>query len=1078
MNLFKRWNNLVGWAVFAVAAFVYLKTMEPVSSLWDCSEFIATSYKLEVGHPPGAPLFMMLARIATLFAFGNPDYVGAAVNAMNSIASAFCILFLFWTITHLARRLVTRNGGELTVANTWAILGSGVVGALAYTFTDTFWFSAVEGEVYALSSMFTALVVWLMLKWEEHADEPGALRWIVLIAYLMGLSIGVHILNLLTIPALAFVYYFRRTERTTVKGIVATFLVGCAVLVFINNLIIPYSVWAGAMVDVFFVNVLGLPVNSGMALFALALIGGTGWLAWRAHRKGRVVWNTVLLCITMILVGYSSYASVTIRAAVNPPMNSNNPSNPQALLSLLNRDQYGDRPLVAGAYYSAPKRADDYKYKTAYYLGEDGKYRAVRVLAGYKYEPQFVHLFPRMWDARKAEDYKQWAAYRTKIETLRDENGEILRDEQGRPERGVVLDFGRKRTYTDEYGDVQTVVEPTFLENLNFFFNYQLSYMYWRYFLWNFVGRQSDIQPLQSTITDGNWLSGIKWIDEKFTGPQDDLPREIAENKGRNTYYFLPFLLGLIGLLYQLNRDQRNFSIVMILFIMTGIALVVYFNTSPGEPRERDYVYAGSFYAFSIWIGLGVLAFRELFARLARRNTTAIAAAATVLCMVVPTILAAQNWDDHDRSHRYMSRDLGWNYLMSTLPNSIILNYGDNDTFPLWNNQEVYGVRPDVRIMNTSYLGGEWYVDEMKTRANDAAGVPFSLPKHKYTYMNDWVPVSDRIDRPVALKEVMDFIRSDDPRTQWRLENGTDEGERVDYIPTKQLALPVNKENAIASGIVKEADRDKMVDTVYFTLPKSAIDKSQLMLLDMLANFDWKRPIFMTQPYMFYDLGLIDYLQFDGYAYRFVPIRTPVKSMREVGRIDPDYAAPLLRDTFRYGNLADPRVNADYFVQYNLNSSQARASFARVAKALLEQNRVDEAVELLDLGLERLPTSRIRFTFDNTYPFLEAYYAAGAMGAPDATQKGDALLLEYAHTLIEYIDYYLRFEGVQGDMIAGELDERLRDFGYVYDLAAYAGRNDIVRELNAYYRSLGVDDADLFDVGDRPQSDDADTLFD
>ncbi len=536
--------------------------------------------------------------------------------------------------------------------------------------------------------------------------------------------------------------------------------------------------------------------------------------------------------------------------------------------------------------------------------------------------------------------------------------------------------------------------------------------------------------------------------------------------------------MGLIGLLYQLNRDQRNFSIVMILFIMTGIALVFYFNTSPGEPRERDYVYAGSFYAFSIWIGLGVLAVREFFARLARRNMTAVAVAATVVCMGVPAILCAENWDDHDRSHRYMARDIGWNYLMSTLPNSIILNYGDNDTFPLWNNQEVYGVRPDVRIMNTSYLGGEWYIDEMKTRANDAAGIPFSLPKHKYTYMNDWVPVSNRIDRPVELKEVIDFIRNDDPRTQLRLDDGTDDGERVDYIPTKQLALPVNKENVIASGIVREADRDKMVDTIYFSLTKSAIDKSQLMLLDMLAHFDWKRPIFMTQPYMFYDLGLADYLQFDGYAYRFVPIRTPVKSVAEMGRIDPDYAAPLLRDTFRYGNLADLRVNVDYFLQYNLNASHARAAFARVAKALLEQNRVDEAVELLDLGLERLPTSQIRFTANNTYPFLEAYYAAGVLGAPDAIRKGDALLLEYAHTIIEYIEYYLRFEGVQADMVASELTERLKDLGDVYYLASYAGRNDIVRELNEYYRSLGVVEEDLVDVGDRPQPVDADTLLD
>ena len=1074
---FKRWNNLVGWAVFAVAAFVYLKTMEPVASLWDCSEFIATSYKLEVGHPPGAPLFMMLARIATLFAFGNPDYVGIAVNAMNAFASAFCILFLFWTITHLGRRLVTRNGGELTEPATWAILGAGLVGALAYTFTDTFWFSAVEGEVYALSSMFTALVVWLMLKWEDHADEPGSLRWIVLIAYLMGLSIGVHILNLLTIPALALIWYFRRADRITLKGVAGALLAGCAVLLFINNLIIPYTVWLGAMVDVLFVNTFGLPVNSGMVVFALALIGGMGWLSWITHKRGLVLWNTVLLCVTMILVGYSSYASVTIRAAANPPMNSNNPDNPHALLALLNRDQYGDRPLLYGAYFSAPKAAD-YKYKTVYYIDEEGRYASARLLSGYKYAPEHMHLFPRMWDARKSErDYKLWAAYRTRIETLRDENGEVRYDDEGRPQRGTVLDFGRKRYYEDDYGEQQSFTEPTFAENLNFFFNYQLSYMYWRYFLWNFVGRQSDIQPSgSSTITDGNWLSGIRWIDRAFTGPQENLPREIAENPGRNRYYFLPFLLGLIGLLFQLNRDQRNFSIVMLLFLMTGIALVLYFNTSPGEPRERDYVYAGSFYAYSIWIGLGVLALWELLKSLFKRDTKLPAAVATAVCCVVPAILAAENWDDHDRSHRYMSRDIGWNYLMNTLPNSIILNYGDNDTFPLWNNQEIYGVRPDVRIMNTSYLGGEWYVDEMKTRANDASGVPFSLPKHKYTYMNDWLPVSNRIDRPVELKEVIDFIRSDDPRTQLRFENGTEEGERTDYIPTRQLALPVNKENALASGIVKEADRDRMVDTVYFSLPKSAIDRSQLMLLDMLANFDWKRPIFMTQPYMFYDLGLQDYLQFDGYAYRFVPIYTPMRDAANIGRIDPDYAAPMLREVFRYGNLADPRVTIDYFTQYNLNASHVRGAFARVAKALLEQGRVEEAVELLDLGLERLPTDRIRFTSNNTYPFLEAYYAAGAMGDPEATLKGDALLLEYVRTTIEYIEYYLAFEGVQADLVASDLDNRLNDLGDLYYLATYAGRTNIVREMNDYYRSLGVEDSELVDAGDRLQPEEDDPL--
>ncbi len=1067
MNLFKRWNNLVGWAVFAVAAVVYLLTMEPVSSLWDCSEFIATSYKLEVGHPPGAPLFMMLARLATLFAFGNPEYVGMAVNAMNSIASAFCILFLFWTITHLARRLVTRDGRELSAANVWAVLGAGAVGALAYTFTDTFWFSAIEGEVYALSSMFTALVVWLMLKWEEEADQPHASRWIVLIAYLMGLSIGVHILNLLTIPALVFIYYFRTTPSITWRGLVGATLIAGAILLVINGIIIPYTVYVGAMFDLFFVNTLGLPVNSGMVFFALALIGGLGWASWATHKRGKVLWNVVLLSTTMILVGFSSYASVTIRAAANPPMNSNKPDNPHALLSVLNRDQYGDRPLLYGAYYSAPPA--DYKEKHVYYLDEDGKYKPASIITGYTHAPEFMHLFPRMWNRSKGEkDYKQWAAYRTKTDYVRDDSGELVRDAQGRPLRQEVVDFGRKRTFDDGYG-LQTIVEPTFGENLSYFFNYQLSYMYWRYFLWNFVGRQSDIQPSASTITDGNWLSGIRFIDEAFLGPQDSLPREIAENRGRNTYYFLPFILGLIGLVYQLNRDQRNFSIVMWLFIMTGIALVVYFNSAPSEPRERDYVYAGSFYAFCIWIGFGVLAVRDFVAWLTKRNNVAAAAVATAVCMGVPTILAAQNWDDHDRSGRYMARDIGWNYLMSTLPNSIILNYGDNDTFPLWNNQEVYGVRPDVRIMNTSYLGGEWYIDEMKTRANDAAGVPFSLPKSKYTYNNDWIPVNNRIDRAVEIGQVIDFIRSDDPRTKIALEDGT----QTDYIPTKRIALPVNKENALAAGIVAEKDRDLMVDTVYINLRKSALDKSQLMILDMLANFDWKRPIYMTQIYIFQDLGLLDYLQFDGYAYRFVPILTPVDNPWEIGRVDVDYAVPLLRDTFRYGNLADPDVYVDYFLQYNLSASHARDAFARVAKELLRQERPEEAVELLDLGLERLPTSQIRFTDTNTYPFLEAYYAAGAMGVEGAVEKGDALLEEYAQTLIEYIEYYLRFEGVQGDMVSSIVDDKLEELGDLYYLASYAGRRDIIAQLNAYYRTLGVSEDSLVDVGDKPRQADS-----
>ena len=1052
MKNFNRWNLITGWVVFAIAAVVYLLTMEPSSSLWDCAEFIATSYKLEIGHPPGAPLFMMLARLATLFA-PSPHYVPHAVNAMNSIASAFCILFLFWTITHIARRLYQREGQKLTKANAIAVLGAGVVGALGYAFTDTFWFSAYEGEVYALSSMFTALVVWLMLRWEEQADEPHSTRWIILIAYLMGLSIGVHILNLLTIPALVFIYYFRKTAKVTLKGCALATLASGAMLLVVNGIIIPYTVYVGAMVDVLFVNSFGLPVNSGMIFFAVVLMALCGWSVWFTHKKGWRLANLAVLSLTMILIGFSSYASVSIRAAANPPMNSNDPDNPHALLSVLNRDQYGNRPLLYGAYYSAP--IEDYSLKEFYYLNKDtGRYEKASTIDGYTYPSQFMHLFPRMWDYNKKErDFKPWAAYRTKVEVMRDENGEVIRDGQGRPVRGEVLDYGKKVRYSNGES-VRTIVEPTFLENLNYFFSYQLSYMYLRYFLWNFVGRQDDIQASEVTITNGNWMSGVKAVDELYLGPQDNLPREIEGNKARNTYFFLPFILGLIGLIYQLNRDQRNFVVVTWLFVMMGIALVVYFNSSPAEVRERDYVYAGSFYAFSMWIGLGVLAIKDMLSALTRRNNTAVAVAATVVCLSVPTILCAQNWDDHDRSGRTMARDVGWNYLQSTLPNTIIINYGDNDTFPLWFNQEVDGVRPDVRIMNSSYLGGDWYIDEMKCKANEADGVPFSLPRSKYYNTNDWLPVDERLDRVVEIKEVMEFLRSEDSRSKIPLVDGS----MTDYLPARRIALPVNKDNAIASGIVKPEDRDLMVDTVYLNITSSSLDKSQMMILDLLANFDWKRPIAFTQIYVLQDLGLLDYLQFDGYSYRFVPILTPYKSSWEIGRIDPDYVYPLMMNTFRYGNLADEKVYVDYFTQYNLGVSRAREAFARVAKEYIRRGENEKAIDLLDRGLAVLPTSQIRYTEANTFPFIEAYYAI-AEG-----EKGDALLVDYAEVLIEYIEHYLRFEGASADLVSGILDEKFDELSQLYYLAGMAHRYDVVAQFNEYYRSFGAEEADLIQL--------------
>ena len=1055
---FKRWDRIIGWVVFAIAAVSYLLTMEPSSSLWDCAEFIATSYKLEVGHPPGAPLFMLLARLATMLA-PSSYYVPHMVNGMNCIASAFCILFLFWTITHIARRMLSAGGREFTLANKIAALGAGAVGALAYTFTDTFWFSAVEGEVYALSSMFTALVVWLMFKWEEQADEPHSTRWIVLIAYLMGLSIGIHILNLLTIPALVFIYYFRRYEKITLKGIIYATLVALAILGFINGIIIPYTVYVGAMVDVFFVNSLGLPVNTGIVVFALALFVALFYAIFRTHRAGKRTANLILVATTMILIGFSSYATVTIRAVANPPMNSNNPNNPHALLAMLNRDQYGNRPLLYGPYYSTP--VDDVVEKSSYsYNAESKRYDQVSQLTGYVYPSQFQHFFPRLWNSSKGEaQYKPWAAYRTKIDVLRDERGEVVRDERGQAVRGEVLDFGRK--VYDAVAD-ESFIEPTFGENLYFFFTYQLNYMYWRYFLWNFVGRQDDIQADEDTIAHGNWLSGITPLDELYLGPQSNLPKEMAENPARNTYFFLPFLLGLLGLIYQLNRDQRNFTVVMWLFIMMGIALVVYFNTSPGEPRERDYVYAGSFYAFSIWIGLGVLALYDLLTlALSTKRDKAAAATAIVLALSVPTILAAENWDDHDRSGRTMARDIGWNYLQSLPQNAIVINYGDNDTFPLWFNQEVDGVRTDVRVMNSSYLGGEWYIDEMKTAANDAAPVPFTLPASKYSFVNDALPVRERVKRVVEIDELMDFIKSEDESTKLPLIDGT----LMDYIPARSIAIPVNKDNAIASGIVKAEDRDLMVDTVYINIAarKNRVEKSEMMLLDLLSNFDWNRPICFTQVYILQDFGLLDYLQFDGYAYRLVPILTPYKSAWEIGRIDSDYTYPLLKERFRYGNLADEDVLVDHFIQYNLNASRAREGFARVAKQLIREGKDAQALEILDRGLEVLPTSKIRFTDANTYPYLEAYYSL------EQWEKGDALLQEYLSTLIEYIEYYLQFDGPQANLVVNLIERRMDSLMELYYLAAYARRDDIVRSMNDYLRTFGYTDEELIQPGVDPE---------
>lgn len=1014
MGTFKKFNLIGGWLSFAIAAVVYLLTMEPTASLWDCAEFIGTSYKLEVGHPPGAPLFMLLGRFFMIFA--GPEKAAVMANTMSALASAATIMFLFWSITHLARRSYKMNESQLSGGKMWAVLGAGFIGAMAYTFTDTFWFSAVEAEVYALSSLFTAVVFWCILKWENVADEPHANRWLILIAYLTGLAIGVHLLNLLIIPAIVLIYYFKKYPKVTGWGVTKSVLLSFLIIVFILYVIIPKTVQLGAFIDRVFVNSLGAKVNLGFTVYVLALFALMIWAVYYTHKKGKVLLNTIVLCFSVIMLGFSSYASVIIRASINPPMNSNNPGNPYGLLSLLNRDQYGSRPLLTGPYYSSPPVA--VKTKTVYYLSsEDSTYVKAETVSDYEYAEGFKFFFPRMHERKEShvEAYHTWVDIK-----------------------------GKQIPFRGEY-----VTVPTFGENLQFFFSYQLNFMYWRYFLWNFVGRQSDVQST-GQITDGNWLSGIKPIDALFLGPQDDLPSEMANNKGRNKYFFLPFILGIMGLVFQLNRDGRNFSAVAVFFFMTGIAIAIYLNSPPVEPRERDYVFAGSFYAYAIWIGFGVLSIYNVLSRWLKKDGMATALIATGISLVVPVLLAAQNWDDHNRSGRYIARDFGHNYLNSTLPNSIVIDYGDNDTFPLWYAQEVEGIRTDVRVMNQSYLGGEWYIDQMKLKAYESDPVPFTIPQHKYAFVNETVDVVPITDQPILAKFAIDFFISDDVKTK----QAYLPGRNPDCILSRTLAVPVNKENAIASGIVRAEDAHLMVDTIFINIQKNYVDRTQLMLIDLLANFDWKRPIYFTAVSPLQELGLTEYLQLDGFAYRLVPIKTPVQDWMKVGRIDSDYLYERLMNQFEYGGFNDPKVYSDYFSYLCFNSVQARNLFARLADEYTAKGDTTKAIEILDRSLEEIPLSQFRYSYVMVVPVVESYYKAGE------TVKGDELFDYAKGVLQEYMDYFLRFNGNKTDLVLDQFQYNFHQMVLLMQMAQNNGRYDKAMEIRNYLQSTGLVNSD------------------
>ncbi len=1008
MNKFRKYNLILGWLTFLISLTVYMLTIEPSVSLWDCGEFIATSFGLQVGHPPGAPLYMILGRVFSLFVNDTSD-VAAAYNAMSAVASAFTILFLYWTIAHLLKKVFIKNQDDHNSTNYILVMGSAMVGALAYTFSDTFWFSAVEAEVYATSSLFTAVVFWAILKWENIADERYANRWLILIAYLIGLSIGVHLLNLLAIPAMVMVYYFRKYTVST-NGIVKAVLASAVILGSIMYIVIPGLFKISTWFELFFTNTIGLHYNTGMVIYFVLLFSLLAYGIYRTQFiKKNILLNTVFVSLTVIIIGYSSYAMIIVRAMAQPPVNENRPDNAFALLSYLNREQYGDRPLIFGNQYNAEVETVEYN-KAVYALNKDtNRYEIAYHKPEVKYRQNKI-LFPRMYS----------------------------RDNQ------------HKQAYM-QYGTIKEPNNPTYLDNVEFFIRYQLGHMYLRYFMWNFVGKQNDNQG-HGGILNGRVVSGIKGIDSLWLGNQKKLTDEMLNHPARNTYYFLPLLLGIIGLLFHYKRHLKDFWVVLLLFILTGIAIVVYLNQTPYQPRERDYAYAGSFYAFSIWIGMGVAGLAEIISRWMKLKTAAVFSLIISL-MGVPVLMAAQNWKDHDRSGRFLARDIAKNYLKSCDENAILYTVGDNDTFPLWYMQEVEGFRTDVRVVNMMLFNTDWYIDQKKMKVYKSEPLPITLPYAKYKDgTNNSLFVREN-DRWATAMYITNFIKSDDPRTKITLRSG----EKVDYVPTPNIVIEVDSAAVLENGIVEPYDADKITDAVRIKLkPNEQILKGNMAQLDIFAHNEWKRPIYFTAGSFSGSLGLESYYQLDGLAYQVVPIKTPQESILVMGRIDPMKMYDMVMNKFSWGRMNEEDVTLDYYSVRTLSVIRFRNLHTRLALALLETGEREKAVEVLDHCMKLAPHSVLpydQYVGGITFPqgegsmvhhegIIEAYFMCGE------TQKASAIMNEYHEILSQRLGYYNSVESKFRKLIEHETYEAMSQMEELRILKSTYGQDDLMPELN------------------------------
>ncbi len=1096
MKQYKLVNNVLGWLTFFVAAFVYCSTIEPTASFWDCPEFITTGYKLEVGHPPGAPFFMLTANLFSQFA-SDPSQVARMVNTMSALLSATTILFLFWSITHLARKLILKDWSEMTLGKLIAIQASGLVGALIYTFSDTFWFSAVEGEVYAYSSAFTAIVFWLILKWEDHADEPHSDRWLVLIAYMTGLSIGVHLLNLLCLPAIVLVYCYRRFPHIELKGsllaLVGSFVLVAAVLYGVVPGIITVAGWF----ELLFVNTLGCPFNTGEIIYIVLLVAIVIWaiyesyvdksfkrqnisfvlavgmlgipfrgMTWSAAILGLVILaaiyfglnyrkkigkdlvpvvtarfkNTALLCMLMLMIGYSSYAVIVIRSAANPPMDQNSPEDVFTLGSYLSRDQYGDSPLLYGQAYTSqvaydvdgnmcvPKHKEGaaiWQRKEKASKDEKDSYFVVSHKDKIIYAQNM--LFPRMHSSAHAGAYENWMG-------------------------GVE---GTQVPY-DRCGEPVMVKMPTQMENIRFFLSYQCNFMYWRYFMWNFAGRQNDIQG-NGEPEHGNWITGISFIDDWMLGDQSKMPAELKANKGHNVFYCLPLLLGLIGLFWQAWRGQRGirqFWVVFFLFFMTGLAIVLYLNQTPQQPRERDYAYAGSFYAYAIWCGLGVLAIYDMLKKKLKGNDVAVAGVVGVACLLVPIQMASQTWDDHDRSGRYTCRDFGQNYLMTLQDkgNPIIFTNGDNDTFPLWYNQETEGVRTDARVCNLSYLQTDWYIDQMKRPAYDSPSVPITWPRIDFcSGTNDYIEV-----RPAMKQQLLDFYREypkearaafgDEPfevkniMKYWVRSKDND----THVIPTDTLYITIDKEAVRRSGMMMASDTipDRMVISL---AGKRAIYKNDMMMLEMLAQCNWERPLYVattvgSDNYM--NLG--DNFVQEGLAYRITPFNTKAPGAKN---FDTEKVYNNVMNRFKWGGLDKPGLYIDETVMRMCYTH--RHLLAQLAMQLIAEGQNAKAEKVLRKAEKVLPEYNVPYTFmSGAADMARAYALIG--------KKADAarILNKVWADAKSYADYYLQLTGSRFMMSQNDVLRQLYIMQNIADITQacdHSLANQRLKTVNALY---------------------------